>query len=489
MLFTLFRHLQIATALTLAITVLALTVPVEQVFAGGLGGRPATEGTVKISAIKNTITAASSGVTATGVTSLVTKEALDGIAWQIAKQMVSSMTKSLVNWINSGFQGSPAFITDLNGFLLDALDTAAGEFIKSLGGIGEFICSPFKLDVQAALSINYAQARSGMPSGPTAPACKLSDIKNNIEGFLTGVGDAGWEDWLSVTSNPQNTPYGAYLEAEAKLNIKLKNEAGQEKEILDWGQGFLSKRVCEAVEGKPTGKGKNCKITTPGQVISEALTFQLSTGPRSLIEADEINEIIGALINQLSLQAMQGINGLLGLGGNSSYTDNSFDGGSYLDAALNEQMGNDTTALKGQIDTALINEQNFLNIINKTLLEASSSLAAQGYTTTGGARVATSTATDSSQNATVAELVQVYSEASVARPQVELNIANLTLLIAKYNNASSTAIKTATTTKAQAATKIRQQVILEYVDLVASGKLSSAAIVETKKIEWGSLFR
>ena len=127
------------------------------------------------------LAAASSGVTATGVTSLVTKEALDGIAWQIAKQMVSSMTKSLVNWINSGFQGSPAFITDLNGFLLDALDTAAGEFIKSLGGIGEFICSPFKLDVQAALSINYAQARSGMPAGPSGPACKLSDIKNNIE--------------------------------------------------------------------------------------------------------------------------------------------------------------------------------------------------------------------------------------------------------------------------------------------------------------------
>ena len=157
------------------------------------------------------------------------------------------MTKSMVNWINSGFQGSPAFITDLNGMLLDALDTTAGEYIKSLGGIGEFICSPFKLDVQVALQINYAQTRSGQASGPTTPMCKLTDIEDNIEGFLNGIGDNGWQDWISITSNPQNTPYGAYLEAEAQLHAKLVNEAGQQLTIANWNQGFLSKKICESV--------------------------------------------------------------------------------------------------------------------------------------------------------------------------------------------------------------------------------------------------
>jgi hypothetical protein len=165
--------------LLLLVTVLGLSVPTHQVKAAA--AMRATEGTALVNARTNAVSAVANTANAANTTSLLVKETmLDGIGWAIAKQMVSSMTKSLLNWINSGFEGSPAFITDLNGFLLDALDTAAGEYIKSLGGIGEFICSPFKLDVQAALTISYAQARSGMPSGATAPACKLTDIKNNI---------------------------------------------------------------------------------------------------------------------------------------------------------------------------------------------------------------------------------------------------------------------------------------------------------------------
>jgi hypothetical protein len=227
------------TAVILVITIIATTTPYTHAGPGGratLGMQITQQAELAVSAVKNTITAANTGITAGATTGLLNKELLDGVAWMVAKQLMSQMTQSLVNWINSGFQGSPAFITDLNGFLLDALDTAAGEYIKSLGGIGEFVCSPFQLDVQAALSINYQQARSGMPSGPTAPACKLSDIENNIEDFFTGVSDGGWQEWLEVTSNPQNTPYGAYLAAEAELDIRLKNEAGQEIEIAVKGQ-------------------------------------------------------------------------------------------------------------------------------------------------------------------------------------------------------------------------------------------------------------
>ena len=359
----------------LLMTVFAVSIPTHQAEAEGQAD-PATRTMQTIQQAELAASALSNAATALGVNSLALKEnVLDGIGWAIAKQMVSSMTRSLINWINSGFEGSPAFITDLNAFLLDALDTAAGEYIKSLGGIGEFICSPFKLDIQAALSVSYAQARSGMPSGPTAPACKLTDIANNIEGFFAGVTDGGWGEWLEVTSNPQNTPYGAYLEAQARLNIKLKNEAGQEIEVASWGDGFLSKKICESIEG--TGGGEKCTISTPGQVISEALTFQLSTGPRSLIEADEINELIGALLNQLVMKAMEGINGLLGLSEGTGYTDYSLNGSStrsYLDDMVDEGVLN-TTAIRAQMDTSLATERSYLALASTTLSEASRRLA------------------------------------------------------------------------------------------------------------------
>ena len=365
----------------LLITVTGLSLPTHMVQAGGISGgatvwQQLIDGVEqKLQTVQQTISAGANVTTAGAQVSIMAKEnLLDGIGWAIAKQMVSSMTQSLLNWINSGFQGSPAFITDLNGFLLDALDTAAGEYIKSLGFYGEFICSPFRLDVQAALSINYAAARSGMPSGPSEPSCKLSDIGNNIEDFMNGS-MTDWGQWLTITSNPQNTPFGAYLEAEAKLNIKLRNEAGQEIEIASWSDGFLSKRVCEMIEGQAAGQGTNCRITTPGKVISEALTFQLSTGARTLIEADEINEIIGALINQLTLKAMQGINGLLGLGGNSNYTDNSYGPSgtqSFIDAAVDDEIATlaSTTNIKPQIDASLASEITYQDLTITTLSEA-----------------------------------------------------------------------------------------------------------------------
>lgn len=442
----------------------ALNVPRAEAAAGISQLGPQLKGNVDIaiSAVKGTVTAASSAITAGATTEMFIKEnLLDGIGWAIAKQMVSSMTRSLINWINSGFQGSPAFITDLKAHLLNAIDSVVGTYIKSLGGIGEFICSPFKLDVQAALSINYAQSRSGMPSGPSA--CTLSGIGDNIENFLQGSMN-GWDQWFKVTANPQNTPYGAYLEAEAKLNARIVNEAGQEIELANWGSGFLSKKVCEPV----TGGGKpKCTITTPGKVIEEALTFQLSTGPRALIEADEINEIIGALMNQLVQQAVQGINGLLGLGGNSNYTDYGYGNGtstiSYLDALEREGVPINTETIKAQLDGQLATEREFLALISETMIIANAIISATGSTPS-------------------AEVITTYNQAATARPTVEANIITLETASSTYANASSSA--TATTT----ADMIRQQVVTEFIELYRIGIFTSTSELEAMRVEWERVF-
>jgi len=345
--------------------------------AGGLSGG-ATEFTQKLnntllgsSLVQQTIVAGSTSVTAANTTAdFLKNNFLDGIAWTIAKTMLSSMVRSLINWVNSGFQGSPAFVTDLKQTLLDAVDQAAGEFIRSLGDVGEFICSPFKLDVQAALAINYSQARTGMPSGPDKNLCRISDIGSNIENFFSGI-ENDWNTWFQVTSNAQNTPVGAYLEAEAKLNAKLINERGNTLAEVSWGNGFLSQKLCQAVEGKSTSQ---CTITTPGRVISEALTFSTSVGPRTLIEADEINELVGALLNQLILQVMQGVNGLLGLGGNSQFTAYDADGRSFLDNMILDIPGLDPTALVERIDQQLEIELEYLTLINEKTTETNTRL-------------------------------------------------------------------------------------------------------------------
>jgi hypothetical protein len=478
-----------ATIICLIVALATVVVPTNTLRAGSLDGR-ATFGQqlkqtlgINVSAAANTAAAASGALTAGATINLFAKEnLLDGIAWAIAKQMASNVTRSLINWINSGFQGSPSFITDFRQFLLDSLDQVAGEYIKSLGGIGEFICSPFQLDVQAALSINYAQARSGMPSGPNQNLCTLTGIGSNIENFLSGTVDS-WDQWLEVTSNTQNLPYGAYLAAESSLNIRLRNEAGQQVEVAGWGNGFLSQKVCNAIEGTDR---KDCKITTPGQVISEALTFNLSIGQRTLIEADEINELIGALVNQLVLQVVQGLNGLLGL------SEKGADGRSYLDKMVDEGVDLiDYTPYKKEMDEALMREVAMLRLIEAAL-----------------------SATSTARDAEPAKIRELTVDANRELARVTTNLSSLTVLIQRYNTATATAAAivasstatttprigtsttaTSTTNKATStadrintvANSIRQEVVLDFLSLRSEGNLTTEAIKESKRVEWQTI--
>ena len=315
---------------------------IERVHAGGGMSGVATEGTqllnnVQLGAVNAATTASSvsNASTAFSTGSLWLKEnVLDGIGWALAKRIVSAIIRDLINWINSGFQGSPMFVQDLQGFLLGIADETIGGFIEELGGVGSFICSPFQLDVQVSLAVQYAQARSG--GGQPAPTCTLSGIVDNLEGFISGsFSEGGWNNWFSVTSNPmQYTPYGSTLLAETEARARLINAQGEELQLLEFGDGFLSSEVCETVDG-PNGPRESCSISTPGKVIQEALSFNLDTGRQSLVEADEINELIAALLGQLANMAITGVNGLLGLSGGTGYSYSGYEG-SYLDEMVDD---------------------------------------------------------------------------------------------------------------------------------------------------------
>ncbi len=243
---------------------------------------------------------------------------LDGIANGLAKMILKSMTQSILNWINSGFQGKPAFVTDLKQFMRDRIDQTVGEYIYNDPALN-FLCSPFQLDVKIALATSYQQsAHDGFGS---KAQCTLSQVTDNVEGFLNGsFSEGGWNSWFELTQNPVNTPTGAYLAAESEMYARIIDEQGNTIKELDWGDGFLSFKVCGDTQNQ-----KNCDITTPGRVIADQINKSLGAGQDALISADEINEIISALFAQLAQMALTGIGGLTGLSqssnGNPSYLD------------------------------------------------------------------------------------------------------------------------------------------------------------------------
>jgi hypothetical protein len=274
-------------------------------------------GTVQesISAVANVGSKAYSGISAFMTESLKYKElTLDGIAWQLANIVIKEMIRSTTQWVKSGFKGSPAFVTDLEGFLLDIADKYAGNFIW--GTPLQFMCSPFKLNIQLALDIQYKETRG------YEAMCRLSSAIKNVENFFSGdFLEGGWDGWFNVTLTPSNNPYGQMLEAQTALLVGISSQQGQELKVLEFGRGFLSKKECQ----KDAAGNVNCYMVTPGSVIETQVNEALGLPGKRLAVADEINELIGALLGQLAKEVLSGAGGLLGLDnpGNrgSSYYD------------------------------------------------------------------------------------------------------------------------------------------------------------------------
>lgn len=277
----------------------------EAIFGGGLSG-VATEVTQLAH-------------TAANVAHLTIEEVLDQIVWRLANQIKQMLIQELLRWIDSGFAGRPAFVSDLSGFLLDLGDQIVGDFIWGNETLA-FLCSPFELNVKIALQVHYEQNRRN----PYQAQCRLSEVADNIDNFLAGdFSSGGWQGWFELTTRPENTPFGAYFEAQAALNSRVDGAEERELAQLGWSDGFFSFKVCEggevefsSADADPAVTGannaRNCTVTTPGNAIAHALNFKLELGERRLLEADEIAEILDAVFFQLANRVLTGARGLLG---------------------------------------------------------------------------------------------------------------------------------------------------------------------------------
>lgn len=212
----------------------------------------------------------------------------DKIAYAIAKQILHQMTVSVVNWINSGFKGSPAFLTNPEGFFLDVGDQLTGQFISTSGPLAR-LCSPINLDLRLQLALNQSEfidnryactlstvignvkrARvqtgidiSSRQGGATIGDMISGDILSNPDQLSLGAGgtsldaegrflagnfdEGGWEGFLALTLEPQNNYYGAYMMAQNDLQTQIAQKQAAINADLNRGNGFLSWQKCQDV--------------------------------------------------------------------------------------------------------------------------------------------------------------------------------------------------------------------------------------------------
>ncbi len=289
-------------------------------------------------------------VSATNQTTLNIKEFIGKpLAIFVARQIIRGITAQTVNWVNSGFKGNPAFVTDPNQFFLNVGDTVAAKMLSENSALNK-LCTPFRAQVRLALAKNYLNDQ-------TQYACTLGTVEKNYDAFMKNFDEGGWEGWFSMTQNSQNNPFGALINAQSDLDVQIGSQNKKYDDQLNRGLGFLSFERCkkgatltgsgqltatpttECEEGQVdfTKNPPQCKkykttveyidsglgqgdcapgdkeAVTPGSVIGTQLNKVIGSSVTQLELVNDINQIVSALMTQLFQMVVGGIgNGLKG---------------------------------------------------------------------------------------------------------------------------------------------------------------------------------
>ena len=257
------------------------------------------------------------------LSNLIQSRVLDCFARTVAHAALEQIARSTIQWINSGFNGSPSFVNNYDQFFTNVADKAAGQFLQ--GSALSFMCSPFKLQVKIAIAKSYAYSRGQGTGGQ----CSLTSVVKNVNSFMNGdFSSGGWPGLLSFMGEPTNNPYGAFSAGSIGISLATANAVGSNALDLSLSGGFLSikqPKNCKVVPNRPAdspGKiittlssegdtlpnGQSaptqfevCDNTTvtPGTAIAQVLDHTIGINTASLETAKYFDEILSALVSQL----------------------------------------------------------------------------------------------------------------------------------------------------------------------------------------------
>lgn len=317
--------------------------------------------------------------------SIASKETCWDAVWtSAAKIVLAEFTSSVVNWINSGFNGSPLFLQNPKAFFKSIADQETSGLIDIIAfddvnyPFGKVVGQSLIEKTQGYFETNaqYTLDRALAANNPGVTRVEF------LQDFKVG----GWSAFFDSVIFPQNNPVGFYQMTTDELSGRLVGTndslAEQIKDQLNHGNGLLDFQKCvdpmtyNKDSDKAVADAKNalanpddtlsdtqianyykiisdntCKrfeTQTPGMIIADQITTSLSSPQRQLELADEMNEslsaIFDALINQLvgyglkSLQTDSGADasGVYGSGYGQNSSTNASGGGSWYSAPTGE---------------------------------------------------------------------------------------------------------------------------------------------------------
>jgi len=276
---------------------------------GGLLAVPTNE--TNLSLLTNTgVTASAASVSAGANSSLTIKECIiDPLLWILKEMIITMITQEILSWVGSGFHGAPVFLQDPVDFFKRVGDRALNVFLNQ-SGVEQFLCTPFRLDVQISVFLDYAVPSYSVGG---ASSCVHDGIFAGTGGSFNilveqgNLNNGGGLPALMGMLDDRNNPIGSYFMYQSEAAARVNTVKASEGQLLSYGNGYFSMSC--------SGAGGTTRVCTPGEYIVGQVD-DWSGGMLGQLEvADEVGEIINAILAALVREILTDVNeGLAGAG-------------------------------------------------------------------------------------------------------------------------------------------------------------------------------
>lgn len=162
---------------------------------------------------------------------------------RLAKKFLEQTTTSTINWINTGFHGSPLFVENPGSFFKDIAKSEIRGFVDTIGYNNVY----FPFGRQTALQTIDAY-KAQFESNAQYSLSKVINDPALLVGYRNDFNVGGWNGFLINTQYPQNNYLGFQIMMSDELGRRLEgttqNVATRTQDALQQGLGFLSQQAC-----------------------------------------------------------------------------------------------------------------------------------------------------------------------------------------------------------------------------------------------------
>ena len=241
---------------------------------------------------------------------------IQSIGRLIIKMLLQKMTVSTINWINSGFDGSPAFIQNPGKFFNDIRKNEILQFGIEINNPQLFPFGKAWMKNTAAAFNNKFQDNARYSLNELI---QQTNPEFNGETFQTDFSQGGWDAWTAMTQVPANNPLGFKLLADNEIQRRLagtsQSTAEALHESLAQAGGFLGDMRCSSntnitqqqkTAALTAGKEDPClagggswEYVTPGKLIAEKATEVVGYQNNAYLNVQDLNDAVAAILDSL----------------------------------------------------------------------------------------------------------------------------------------------------------------------------------------------